>query len=129
PLAQPVGRAVAGSDGFQRHEPDIVPVVRVPVARVAEPDEELHVRLDGPGIRKAQASGATVGGTIEQTVKSRSVMVGVTPCGRVTSLMCTVSPMSRPVRSTSMTSGIASAGACTSIARRTMLSVPPTLRP
>ena len=48
-------------------------------------------------------------------VKSRSLMTDSTPGGSVTAEMCTLSPMSASPMSTSIASGIASAGQLSSI--------------
>ena len=62
-------------------------------------------------------------------VKSRSVITGLTPSGSLTAEMWIESPMSAPVRSTVMNSGIALAGQWNSTSWRTMLSTPPRLMP
>ncbi len=63
------------------------------------------------------------------TVKSRLMMVGVTPSGSLVAEMWIERPISSPSRLNSKKSGILSAGAITSTSWRTMLSTPPRLSP
>ena len=63
------------------------------------------------------------------TVKSRSVIAGVTPSGSVIAEIWIESPMSVPVRSTSIDSGIDSAGQFSSTSWRTIFRIPPRLMP
>ena len=62
-------------------------------------------------------------------VKSRSVIADSVPLGRVTSLMCSESPMSMPARLISISSGISAASQTSSSSWRTALSTPPRFRP
>ena len=62
-------------------------------------------------------------------VKSRSAMVGRAPDGKLTWLMCTESPMSRPVRSMRKLCGMLATEHRTSISWRTTLSTPPRFSP
>ena len=67
--------------------------------------------------------------TMVAMVKSRSVIALSTPFGRVTALMCSESPMSRPARLITISSGISAASQISSSSWRTWLSTPPRLMP
>ncbi len=138
-----------------RHETDIVAIVGVACAGIAETNEETHVetspraeaRLNPPPFpRPPPASSSSPsssprprllrsflhnsrGTAIVAIVKSRSVMVGSTSSGSLTSLIFTASPISRPGRTSSIFSGIASAGQASSTSWRTTFRTPPRFRP
>src|SRR5690606_18234869 len=124
-------KGMAANDRVRRHESDIVPVPGVFLAGISKTDEQNHRRL--PSGSEAQpsffsdsaafsscfaslsAETTAAGAAMVATVKSRSVMVGVTPFGRFTLEMWIESPISRPVRSISICSGMAFAGQESSI--------------
>jgi hypothetical protein len=62
-------------------------------------------------------------------VKSRSVIALSTPLGSLTPLMWIESPMSRPARLISISSGISAASQTSSSSWRTAFSTPPRFRP
>ena len=81
------------------------------------------------GAASASSDLSADGATIVAIVRSSSCVCTVTPSGSLIDEMWTVSPMSRPVRSTVIWSGICSAGQLRSTVWCTMLSTPPRLRP
>src|SRR5690606_29456934 len=137
-LSRPGRKGMAAGYRVRRHEADIMPVVLVFRAGIAEACDQQHDGRLPAGEDYSSPSSSTAslssllrpaGAAMVAMVKSRSVMVGFTSFGRATAEMWMESPSSVPVRSTSMESGIALAGTCASISWRTTLSTPPRLMP
>src|SRR5690606_14994377 len=122
-------------DGVDGHEANIVAIALILAARIAQAHNELHLnplntkeatrrppqlyiaeRLadHSASVSPASADLRPDGATMVAMVKSRSVITGVMFFGSFTDEICSESPISVSVRSTTVASGIALAGADTS---------------
>src|SRR5438067_3943083 len=117
---------MAAGDCVRRHETDIVTVVGIFRARIAEACKDKHRLLRAGKSYFSSAAGAASGAATSVVssasgfiadepamvaiVKSRSEITGFTPAGSLTDEMWIESPMLAPVRSIVMNSGIALVG-------------------